>query len=101
MASGRRLEGGWPYLGGTGMLSTLGRAAKVLDLFTVEAPEWGATAVAHELQIAKSQAHELLASLAVGGLLQRVGMGRYRLGWRVVAPNAGLGATSGPLVVRR
>ena len=76
------------------MLSTLGRAAKVLDLFTVETPEWGATAVAHELQIAKSQAHELLVSLAVGGLLQRVGMGRYRLGWRIVALNAVLVETS-------
>ena len=76
------------------MLSTLGRATKVLDLFTVEAPEWGATAVAHELQIAKSQAHELLVSLAVGGLLQRVGMGRYRLGWRIVALNAVLVETS-------
>ena len=76
------------------MLSTLGRAAKVLDLFTVDAPEWGATAVAHELQIAKSQAHELLISLAVGGLLQRVGTGRYRLGWRIVALNAVLVETS-------
>ncbi len=76
------------------MLSTLGRAARVLDLFTVDAPEWGATAVAHELQIAKSQAHELLVSLAVGGLLQRVGMGRYRLGWRIVALNAVLVETS-------
>ena len=76
------------------MLSTLGRAAKVLDLFTVDAPEWGATAVAHELQIAKSQAHELLVSLAVGGLLQRVATGRYRLGWHIVALNAVLVETS-------
>ena len=76
------------------MLSTLGRAGKVLDLFTVGTPEWGATAVAHELKIAKSQAHELLVSLAVAGLLQRVGMGRYRLGWRIVALNAVLVETS-------
>ena len=47
-----------------------------------------------ELQIAKSQAHELLVSLAVGGLLQRVGAGRYRLGWRIVALNAVLVETS-------
>jgi DNA-binding IclR family transcriptional regulator len=66
----------------------------VLDLFTVDAPEWGATAVSHELQIAKSQAHELLVSLAVGGLLQRVGAGRYRLGWRIVALNSVLVETS-------
>jgi DNA-binding IclR family transcriptional regulator len=76
------------------MLSTLGRAGKVLDLFSVDTPEWGATAVAHELQIAKSQAHELLVSLAVVGLLQRVGLGRYRLGWRIVALNAVLVETS-------
>jgi DNA-binding IclR family transcriptional regulator len=76
------------------VLSTLGRAARVLDLFTVDCPEWGATAVAKELQIAKSQAHELLVSLALGGLLQRVGAGRYRLGWRIVALNAVLVETS-------
>jgi DNA-binding IclR family transcriptional regulator len=76
------------------MLSTLGRAGKVLDLFSVDTPEWGATAVAHELQIAKSQAHELLVSLAVVGLLQRVGLGRYRLGWRIAALNAVLVETS-------
>ena len=76
------------------MLSTLGRAARLLDLFTLDAPEWGATAVAAELQIAKSQAHELLVSLAGGGLLQRVGAGRYRLGWRIVALNSVLVETS-------
>ena len=76
------------------MLRTLSRATTVLDLFTVDAPEWGATAVSHELQIAKSQAHELLVSLAVGGLLQRVGAGRYRLGWRIVALNSVLVETS-------
>jgi DNA-binding IclR family transcriptional regulator len=76
------------------MLRTLGRAARVLDLFTVDCPEWGATAVAHELQIAKSQAHELLFSLSDGGLLRRVGAGRYRLGWRIVALNSVLVETS-------
>ena len=76
------------------MLSTLGRATQVLDLFTVDNPEWGATAVAAQLQIAKSQAHELLVSLAEGGLLQRVGAGRYRLGWRIAALNSVLVETS-------
>jgi DNA-binding IclR family transcriptional regulator len=66
----------------------------VLDLFTVECPEWGATAVSAELRIAKSQAHELLVSLASGGLLRRVGGGRYRLGWRVAALNSVLLETS-------
>lgn len=76
------------------MLRTLSRATTVLELFTVDAPEWGATAVSRELQIAKSQAHELLVSLATGGLLQRVGAGRYRLGWRIAALNSVLVETS-------
>jgi len=76
------------------VLRTLARATTVLELFTVDAPEWGATAVARELQIAKSQAHELLVSLATGGLLQRVGAGRYRLGWRIAALNSVLVETS-------
>jgi DNA-binding IclR family transcriptional regulator len=67
------------------MLQTLNRAGRVLDLFSFEHPEWGATAVARELDIAKSQAHELLVSLADIGLLEREAPGRYRLGWRIVA----------------
>src|SRR4051812_50161650 len=79
------------------VLRTLSRATAVLDLFTADAPEWGPTAVSHELRIAKSQAHELLVSLATGGLLQRVGAGRYRLGWRIAALNSVLVETSGLL----
>ncbi len=66
------------------MLGTLTRAGAVLDLFTMEEPEWGVTAAAQRLGIGKSLAHDVLASLAAIGLLQRVGHGRYRLGWRTV-----------------
>jgi DNA-binding IclR family transcriptional regulator len=66
------------------MLGTLKRAGAVLDLFTNEEPEWGVTAVAQRLGIGKSLAHDVLASLAAIGLLQRVGHGRYQLGWRTV-----------------
>jgi DNA-binding IclR family transcriptional regulator len=76
------------------MLQTVNRAGQVLDLFSSARPEWGATAVAHELNIAKSQAHELLVSLADIGLLQRGGPGRYTLGWRIVALNSLLVDTS-------
>jgi IclR family transcriptional regulator, KDG regulon repressor len=65
------------------MLLTISRAGRVLDLFSLEQPEWGATAVAKELDIAKSQAHELLVSLTDIGMLQRARPGRYRLGWRI------------------
>jgi DNA-binding IclR family transcriptional regulator len=64
------------------MLGTLKRAGDVLDLFTIEESEWGATATAQRLGIGKSLAHDALASLAAIGLLRRVGHGRYRLGWR-------------------
>jgi DNA-binding IclR family transcriptional regulator len=84
------------------MLRTVTRAGRVLDLFSYEHPEWGATAVAAELGIAKSQAHELLVSLTEIGLLQRVAPGRYRLGWRIVALNSLFLKTShlGPGAVR-
>jgi IclR family KDG regulon transcriptional repressor len=86
------------------MLGTLIRAGEVLDLFTVEEPEWGATAAAQRLGIGKSPAHEALATLAEIGLLRRVGHGRYRLGWRNVSLAAmllrsnGLSAHARPVV---
>src|SRR5215216_4261234 len=67
------------------MLQTLNRAGRALELFSREHPEWGATGVAKELGVSKSQAHELLVSLTNIGLLERDGGGRYHLGWRVVA----------------
>jgi DNA-binding IclR family transcriptional regulator len=67
------------------MLGTLKRAGTVLDLFTAEEPEWGVTATALRLGIGKSLAHDVLVSLTAIGLLQRVGHGRYRLGWRTVS----------------
>src|SRR5450755_2037187 len=67
------------------MLGTLMRAGAVLDLFTTDEPEWGVTATARQLGIGKSLAHDVLASLAAIGLLQRVGHGRYRLGWRTMS----------------
>jgi IclR family KDG regulon transcriptional repressor len=70
------------------MLQTVSRAGRVLELFSPERPEWGASAVAREIDVAKSQAHELLTSLADIGLLQRGDAGRYRLGWRIPALNS-------------
>jgi IclR family KDG regulon transcriptional repressor len=67
------------------VLGTVARAGKALDLFTPERPVWGATAVARELGIAKSQAHELLVSLTEIGLLRRQPGGQYRLGWRALS----------------
>jgi IclR family KDG regulon transcriptional repressor len=66
------------------LLGTVCRAGDLLDLFDGAAPEWGATAVASELNITKSQAHEMLVSLEAIGLLRRSGRGRFRLGWKMV-----------------
>jgi DNA-binding IclR family transcriptional regulator len=86
------------------MLGTLKRAGDVLDLFTIEEPEWGVTAAAQRLGIGKSLAHDALTSLAAIGLLQRVGHGHYRLGWRtlslasILVRTSELTATARPVV---
>jgi DNA-binding IclR family transcriptional regulator len=64
------------------MLLTVKKIGPVLDLFTVERPEWGVTEVAERLGTAKSSAHALLVSLADVGLLACTSQSRYRLGWR-------------------
>jgi IclR family KDG regulon transcriptional repressor len=66
------------------MLGTVLGAGRVLDLFTDESPEWGPTTVARELDIAKSQAYQLLTSLCAIGLLRRSHGGQFRLGWRML-----------------
>ena len=67
----------------------------VLDLFSVERPDWGPTEVADELGIAKSTAHALLRELTSVGLTERLPCGRYRLGWRTVGLARTKLATSG------
>ncbi|UGS33856.1 IclR family transcriptional regulator [Capillimicrobium parvum] len=64
------------------MLLTVKKIGPVLDLFSVDRPEWGVTEVAERLGIAKSSAHALLVSLAGVGLLSCTNQSRYRLGWR-------------------
>lgn len=66
------------------MLGTIARAANVLELFVGENDDWGVTEVAMRLNVPKSNAHDILSSLAQAGLLQRTEAGRYRLGWRLM-----------------
>jgi len=77
------------------MPASVHRAALVLDLFSVERPDWGPTEVASELSIAKSTAHALLRELTRVGLTERMPCGRYRLGWRTVGLARTKLATSG------
>lgn len=66
------------------MLQTIQKIGPVLDLFTVEQPEWGVSEVAEAIGVPRSSAHALLSSLVETGLLQSRGRGRYRIGWRVL-----------------
>ncbi|MBN9107512.1 MAG: IclR family transcriptional regulator [Pseudonocardia sp.] len=66
----------------TSPLRSVAIAMAVLDCFGEE-PELGATKVAQRLGVAKSTACRMLAALASGGLLERSGAGRYRLGLRL------------------
>jgi DNA-binding IclR family transcriptional regulator len=66
------------------MLQTIVRTGAVLELFTREKPEWGVTEIAAALGVPKSNAHEIVSSLAAIDLLQRTGSARYRLGWRIM-----------------
>lgn len=65
-------------------LGTLGKAGRVLDLFVTEKPEWGVREVALRLEMSRSTAHDVLASLAAIQLLQQTRESRYRTGWRVL-----------------
>jgi IclR family KDG regulon transcriptional repressor len=60
------------------------KATQVLDLFSLERPEWGVGEVARALELPKSTTSELMSSLADQRLLSRMAIkGRYRLGWRL------------------
>lgn len=65
------------------MSRSIRKAMQILDLFSLECPEWGVSEVARALELPKSTTSELMASLADQRLLSRMGKGRYRLGWRL------------------
>jgi IclR helix-turn-helix domain len=77
------------------MPASVRKAALVLDLFSVERPDWGPTEVADELGIARPTAHVLLGELASVGPTERLRCGRYRLGWRTVGVARTMLATNG------
>lgn len=66
------------------MLQTVQKIGPLLDLFTIEHPEWGVSEVAEAIGVPRSSAHALLSSLVETGLLQCRTRGRYRIGWRIV-----------------
>lgn len=66
-------------------MRTVYKAGQVLNLFSIESPEWGVSEVAVALGCPKSSAAALMSALSEQGLLRRTGERRYRLGWRVMA----------------
>lgn len=66
------------------MLQTIQKIGPLLDLFTVDHPEWGVTEAATAIGMPRSSTHALMTSLVETGLLASPGRGRYRLGWRIV-----------------
>ena len=65
-------------------VGSIQRVGQILDLFTIEHPEWGVTQVATQIGVSKSSAHALLLTLSHIGLLRRTPENRYQLGWRVL-----------------
>jgi len=66
-------------------VQTITKAGQVLDLFSIERPEWGVSEAAQALKYPKSSISALMSALAKQGLLRQTGERRYRLGWRVMA----------------
>lgn len=66
------------------MLQTIQKVGPLLDLFTVDHPEWGVSEAAEAIGMPRSSTHSLMSSLVETGLLNSSGRGRYRLGWRIV-----------------
>lgn len=65
------------------MIRTVRKAFQILDLFSIEQPEWGVSEVGRALGIPKSSASHLMSTLARQGVIRRTNKGRYRLGWRL------------------
>jgi DNA-binding IclR family transcriptional regulator len=76
------------------MLQTLQKAGELLALFDRDHPEWGVREAASKLGTAKSSTHDLMASLATLGFLNKTENDRYRLGWRLVTLSETLLATT-------
>jgi len=76
------------------MLQTIQKAGELLALYDREHTEWGVREVASKLKMAKSSTHDLMASLAKLGFLNKTDDSRYRLGWRLVTLSETLLATT-------
>lgn len=66
------------------MSKSIRKALQIINLFSLERPEWGVSEAARSLGLPKSTTSELMSELMDLRLLRRAsGRGRYRLGWRL------------------
>jgi DNA-binding IclR family transcriptional regulator len=65
-------------------VSTSDRLLSVLDLFTLERPDWSVEEAAAALQVAISTTYRYVAALSAKGLLAPLGDGRYVLGPTII-----------------
>lgn len=79
-------------------MSTTDRLLAVLDLFTLERPDWSVEEVARALGTATSTVYRFVGSLCKIGLLTGIGGGRYGLGPTVIRYDRQLRLTD-PLVL--
>ncbi|WP_261663072.1 IclR family transcriptional regulator [Deinococcus sp. Marseille-Q6407] len=71
-------------------MHSLQKAARVLNAFGADQPEWGVRALAAELEMPRATVHAYLAGLTEAGMLRRTPAGRYRLSWRLAEMGAQL-----------
>lgn len=64
--------------------SSLDRLLRVIDLFTLERPQWTADAIGAVLEVSRATQYRYLKALTGAGLLAGSGNGEYRLGPRFI-----------------
>ena len=65
-------------------VSSLAKALRVLDCFSVEQPELGVTEISEKLGIGKSNAHNIISTYCQTGYLRQLPNRKYTLGYRLL-----------------
>ena len=65
-------------------VSSLVKAMKVLECFSMKSPELGVTEIAKQLGLQKSTVHNILSTFTSMGYLDRLPDGRYTLGLKIL-----------------
>ena len=66
------------------IVSSLAKALRVLECFTVSEPELGVTEISKKLGIGKSNAHNIISTYCQMGYLQQLSNRKYTLGYKLL-----------------